>query len=213
MKKLLMLAAAAAAILPMTAQADPTANGQVTVHTKVEDTCAISGLSSFSGLGDVYEPFNNTAGGVFSGANAKVKFESGELVDPTTARAKSETQVLKLTAFCNHINHTVALQSQNGGLTTSSNPNSNGDFHRRIAYAAKISNWGGASADLAAFNTGGTLTTGVATISGGSSVVSLPSHSNTAKAALLTIQTAASTVPLVQGNYEDVLKIRLGAGF
>jgi hypothetical protein len=43
--------------------------------------------------------------------------------------------------------------------------------------------------------------------------VSLASHSTSTTAADLTIETVASTVPLVKGDYSDVLTIRLGRGF
>jgi hypothetical protein len=219
MKKLLMLAAATAAILPMTAQAagtNPTATGSVTVETRVEDTCAITGLTDGTGQGSVYEPFTNAAGGVSSAADAKLKFNSGVLVDPTTARAKSVPKVVKLSGFCNYGGHWVSLESQNGGLTTPSNATSNGVFNRRIAYNAKISNWGGVSADLAAFDTGidsTFLTTSNMVAKSGSTRVSLASHSTSTTAADLTIETVASTVPLVKGDYSDVLTIRLGRGF
>jgi len=219
MKKLLMLAAAAAAILPMTAQADtnPTATGSVKVDTRVEETCAISGLSNDSGLGGFTNGFNNTAGGLPNASSQPlVKFESGVLVSPTTARAIELEQVVKLSAFCNYGGHHVSLASQNGGLTTSSNGESNGVFNRRIAYNAQISNWGGVNANLAPLNTGTEatfLTTGAATVKRGSTRVERASHSTGTTAASLTITTVASTVPLVKGDYSDVLTIRLGREF
>ncbi len=227
MKKLLMLAAAAAAILPMTAQANtttangpfPTANGSVALETKVEDTCAISELSNGSGAAGFSGRFIDNSGGLTEATSQPlVKFESGRLVDPTNARAKAVSHTVKLKAFCNYARHTVSLQSDNGGLTAASdsNPTASGIFHRRIAYNANISNWGGARAVLAPLDTltGGTdLTSRTSSVKRGSTIVDLASHSDTANAAELTITTVASTVPLVQGDYNDVLRIRLGGSF
>lgn len=215
MKKLLMLAAAAAAILPMTAQAARPANGQVTVTTTVQETCAISGLNKGTkGASRVYQTFNNADGGVFQNADAAVKFESADLVNSTTARAKAVDQELELSAFCNFGGHTVALQSDNGGLTDIRNTGSNDDFHRRIAYTAKITQWGNFPGELAELDTPLTsLTTSGATPTKARSEVDREIHATKDKPAILTINTVAGNLPLVKGNYSDVLKIRLGGGF
>jgi hypothetical protein len=219
MKKLLMLAAAAAAILPMTAQADtnPTATGSVEVTTFVEDTCAISGLTDGGGDAGFSRQFINNNGGLATASTQPwVKFESGDLVDATNARATVASHIVKLSAFCNYAQHNVSLESEKGGLTTSDNASTNGIFNRRIAYNAKISNWGGVSGDLAPLNTGTDatfLTSNTTTVKRAFTEVPLASHSTGTTVADLTITTVASTVPLVQGAYSDVLKIRLGRRF
>jgi hypothetical protein len=215
MKKLLMLAAATAAILPMTAQADgnPTATGLVAVDTRVEETCAISELVGLTGVGGASNEFRNSIGGVTAPDQVRVQFQSGDLVDPITARAKSEIQVLKLSAFCNYAVHNVSLESRNGGLTNGAVVASNGAFHNRIAYNAKISNWGSVAGDLAAFSATGDMTKNVSERKRGTSPVDRAVHVTGATAASLTITTVASTVPVLKGDYSDVLTIRLGRGF
>lgn len=218
MKKLLLLAAAAAAILPMAAQAESTAYGQVTYKTQVGKTCAISGLKQGNGIGAV-EEFTNAEGGVAtkSLAKATVTFDEDELVDKTTARAKAVRQYVKLTAFCNYVGHKVSLESQNNGLTNDATVPSYGDFHNRIKYKARITDWGrvtGVSYDLALFETDGDLKTRIGSSKSASSAeITHAIHASGDKTADLLIETFGSTVPLVRGDYSDVLTIKLGASF
>jgi hypothetical protein len=213
MKKLLMLAAAAAAILPMTAQAARPAEGQVTVTTKVEETCAIRFLREGEGNKGSLRQSTTSTNGVATGANASLQFQGGELVNSTTAMVEEVSKVVLLSAFCNFGTHKVSLKSEKGGLTNTSNTGTSVDFNRRIPYTAKITNWNSPTAELAKFTVDGDPTTSSPAPKGAFSDVSSEYHATLANPASLTISTVAGTVPLVKGDYSDVLKIKLGEGF
>jgi hypothetical protein len=207
MKKLLMMAAAAAVILPMGAQAADTASGSVTLSAAAPNTCAIRGISG----ADVTTPFSNTAGGTDS-ASVAIAF-GGSAVDPLTARAIETTKSLTLDAFCNYA-HVVQLQSANGGLTNTATPQVVGSFARRIQYDAKLILWNSDNAGdtLAALPAAGEVNSGTASLTNGTaSSVTTPVNRSTAQVQITT--RAGTDNPLLAGTYGDTLRIRLGTGF
>jgi len=218
MKKLLMLAAAAAAILPMTAQAADTATGTVTLNADAAPTCAIRqitrGAAGF-GQGTYTDSVESTTGATT--AAATLDFNS-MLMNQTDATIQTVIeQDLYVDAFCNYAAHNVSLSSLNGGMiNTSGTPVTTGStFNKRIPYNARIRDWaGGPRAELDA--------TGTVTSSVGNTVTTLPSLVTGAfnssrrdgTRASIRIKTAAdASNPLLQGDYQDVLTIRLGAAF
>jgi hypothetical protein len=208
MKKLLMLAAATAAILPMTAQADATAYGKVNLEAKASNTCAVRGISG----AETY------SGGTVSGDKnpASVSLSLGsDVIDPTTAFTNSATKTLTLSAFCNYGDHHLSLHSKNGGLTNPASTPFSGVFHRRIEYKATLSGWGPTDASVEA---DGDLTSGASSAGGvsfgdseKSTKVTAATATTTAKLSITT--KANSTAPLLAGLYSDVLTVKMGAAF
>ncbi len=212
MKKLLMLAAAAAAILPMTAQAAGNASGAVTYTTTVPNTCAIYKLEK--GLGSGYtEPTYNVPAGSPTAAAATVTFNSNELVDENTAYAKYHQEQVNLGGFCNY-KHKLRLDSKNGGLiNTSTNEPATDNFSRRINYEAYISGWGPGAGKANLDTTGAALLT-ENTPSPTSGDLTIDVAATDAPNARLKISTFNDTSRrLLAGTYTDVLTIRLGATF
>lgn len=210
MKKLLMLAAATAAILPMTAQAEAIATGKVTYTATAADTCAIRGLTAGAGSGVTNPEFNNKNGGAAEAA-ATVTFSKNELINPDTAVSLQHSETVNLSGFCNYV-HSVQLESANGGLinTTNGTDLTVGDFNRRITYTANITGWGpGTIAPLD--TTDGVLTNAVATKKPGTAATGR-AQTNALNARLNITTVANNTNPLLAGTYSDVLKIRLGPG-
>jgi hypothetical protein len=202
MKKLLMLAAATAAILPMTAQADATAYGKVNLEAKASNTCAVRGISgdaTYSG---------DTVSGDKNPASVSLSLGS-DVIDPTTAFTKPATKTLTLSAFCNYGDHHLSLHSKNGGLTNTESTPISGVFHRRIEYKATLSGWGPTDASVEA---DGELTSGVSFgDSEKSTKVAAATATTTAKLSITT--KANSTAPLLAGLYSDVLTVKMGAAF
>ena len=218
MKKLLMLAAAAAAILPMTAQAAATVNGTINLVAEGKPTCAIRQITRGApgfGKGTYTDSVESTTGAT----TATATLDFGDLLmNQTDATIQTVIeQDLYVDAFCNYGDHHVSLTSQNGGLiNTSSTPVTlKSVFNQRIPYNARIRDWdGGPRAELDA--------TGPVTSSVGKTVDSLSSKVtgafNSSKRdgtrASIRIKTEAdASNPLLAGTYRDVLTIRLGAAF
>ena len=209
MKKSLMMVAAAAAILPMGAQAAP-ADGTVSMDAASPEICAIRGFSVDGGGSS----FNNPNGAADTGTLSLSFAETS--VDGTTARAVSTTKTLTLDGFCNYKDHILQLRSSNNGMTLQGDPGPvSGDFNRRIRYEASISNWG-STATIGKLEAKGSETNADRNIKDGDrATVDRAVNTSDAQKAVLTIKTLANTNsnPLLQGTYNDVLTIRLGGGF
>lgn len=202
MKKLLMMAAATAAILPMTAQADATAYGRVNLEANASNTCAVRGISgdaTYSG---------DTVSGSANPASVSLSLGS-DVIDPTTAFTKAATKTLTLSAFCNYGDHHLSLHSKNGGLTNTASTPVSGLIHRRIEYKATLSGWGPTDASVEA---DGDLTSGAS--SGDSEKSTKVAAATATTTAKLNITTKAnSAAPLLAGLYSDVLTVKMGAAF
>jgi hypothetical protein len=207
MKKLLMLAAAAAAILPMTAQAAESAEGAIALNANASNTCAIRGITAGSGT-VLATPFNNTTGGAAS-ATATLNL-GNDAMDPTTALTLATTKNLTLNAFCNYATHNVSLKSTKGGLVNAAATTTVGDFNRRIHYTANITGWDSTSA-VASFTTTGLLTSASESPDTGSSPVTAATNVTNANLVITTV--ADTTNPLLAGSFGDTLTVKLGAIF
>jgi hypothetical protein len=214
MKKLLMLAAAAAAILPMTAQAQSApaagdAAGNVTLNATAANTCAIRGLTSGMGTGDTVPEFISEFGEA-TGA-ATVIFKGNELINPVTAMTKGHQEKVVLSGFCNY-QHSVKLESQNGGLIAIANANvvPQGNFNRRINYTAKITGWG--PGEIAALATGNDAANGTSIPSSGAKTTGrAPTNALQGRIDMTFVEN--TTAPLLAGIYSDVLTVHLGTDF
>jgi hypothetical protein len=210
MKELLMLAAAVAAILPMTAQAAESAEGAIALNSIASNTCAIRGITAGRGPAGVVTtgPFTNTTGGVAS-ATATLNFNN-ELMDQTTAFTKALEKDLMLNAFCNYADHTVSLKSANGGLTNGAPTPTVGTFNRRINYTARVRDWA-PTGRVAELVTNGTLTESGTSSESAFTLVGPAINKTGASIRINTLPD--SSAPLLAGAYSDVLTVKLGAAF
>ncbi len=217
MKTLLMLAAASAAILPMTAQAAPKAEGVVTYKATNPNACAIYKLAKGPGTGvteptyPITPPTTGAFAGSADGAEATVTFENDELFNPASSFAKGHTETVVLGAFCNYT-HNVQLVSQNGGLINNGT-SATGNFGRRINYTADITGWD--SVAIAALDTTRSdrpVTNNSVAPKSGTKTESIRA-TDAPSAALNITMVANDSVRWLAGDYEDVLTIRLGTGF
>lgn len=219
MKKLLMMAAAAAVILPMGAQAADTASGSVTLTATTPNTCAIR---EFSVDGVATNNFADTNGGADAGTLAVTfgQTTGDSPVDLTTARAVARTRTVTLDGFCNYADHKIQLQSAFNGMTRNgqqNEPTASGDFNRRIQYNALIRFWGSANpddrfAELAA--DGPVATNATSQKTGTSSNIGKAVNTSGTQKAVLYINTLdTSSAPLLAGTYTDTLRLRLGNNF
>ena len=206
MKKLLMMAAAAAVILPMSAQAADSATGTVNLSANANNTCAIRGISAGAGTTLSSLPFADTAGA----ASATVALSLGDdAMNQTTALTSSTIKNLTLSAFCNYATHNVSLRSANGGLTNAATTSTVGTFNRRIEYTANITGWD--TSAVASLTANGVVTDATASQDTATSPVTAATNVTNANLAITT--TANATAPLLAGSYTDTLTIRLGAAF
>jgi hypothetical protein len=123
-----------------------------------------------------------------------------QFVDPNTALVTPSSLSLQFpNTLCNY-SANVSLKSQNGGLISSNGmtvASGSGAFLQNVPYTANLS-WG--SFNLA-----------LDTTSAHSTVVSNPTSGATAGNLTLTIATQASSLPVVQGTYQDTLMLKIGA--
>jgi hypothetical protein len=214
MKKLLMLAAAAAAILPMTAQADGNASGAVTYKTTVANTCAIYKLAKSEGTGYTAPTYNYDPKKPNAPVEATVTFKNNELVDAITLHAKYHQERVNLGGFCNY-KHSLRLVSKNGGLvnTSSTEVDEKSTFNRRINYEAYISGWGSGKGKASLNTTGALLLTDKSSkqVSGDRTDNVDATDTSTAQLKISTFND--TTRRWLAGDYEDVLTIKLGTGF
>jgi hypothetical protein len=214
MKKLLMLAAATAAILPMTAQAQTvnSATGTINLEADANPTCAIRGIIKGSRGQGTYTNSTNTNVDNTQTVVASLDFNN-LLMNQTNASTNGVIeQDLYLKAFCNYAGHTVSLKSQNGGMTNpASTVIADGSiFNKRIPYKARVRDWSltGPSAELTAT---GTVTDSVQTTVSAGTVVQRAVNTDNASIRIETVADASN--PLLAGTYSDVLTVKLGAAF
>ena len=123
-----------------------------------------------------------------------------QFIDPNTALVTPASLSLQFpNTMCNY-SAKVSLQSKSGGLVASNGSavaNSSGAFLQNVPYTVNAS-WGSFSLLLDT------------STSKGSTVVGDTSGA-TAGNLTLTIATAASTLPVPQGNYQDTLTLKIGA--
>lgn len=220
MKKLLMLAAAAAAILPMAAQAQNvnSATGRIELKANSNKTCGIREITKGSRGPGTYTDSTNTTVDNTKVVTASLDFGNG-LMNQTNATtngtvAKSEHDFY-LKAFCNYAGHTVSLKSLNGGLTNiAATAIAEGStFNKRIPYKAEIRDWNsGPFATLDAKGAGANPSTN----STQNTITAFTTPINTAvntDNASIRIETAPDSTPLLAGAFSDTLTVKLGAAF
>ena len=120
-----------------------------------------------------------------------------QFIDPSTALVTASTMPLQISnAMCNY-NAWLSVSSQNGGMT-SSNASTvvGGSFLTTVPYTVQAS-WG-------------TLTVTLDT-STGNKVAKTQAAGANAGALSLNFATVASTLPVVQGTYSDVVTVKIGA--
>jgi len=220
MKKLLMLAAAAAAILPMTAQATVnSAQGVITLTANSNNTCAIRAIIRGRDGAGTYTPSSNTTVNNLVDVTASLNF--GDLLmnqtnANTNASAANSGHDFYLRAFCNYAGHTVSLKSANGGLINTTGPQiaAGSTFNKRIPYQAEIRDWNsGPFAVLNATGAGadGSLTNAdVRTVTASSLITEKAVNNDNSS---IRITTAANSTPLLAGTFSDTLTVRLGSAF
>ena len=138
-----------------------------------------------------------TTGGQTNATYAANTITLTQFIDPSTALVTASTMPLQISnAMCNY-NAWLSVSSQNGGLT-SSNASSvvGGSFLTVVPYTVQAS-WGTLSITL--------------DTSTGNKVAKVQAAGANVGTLSLTFATQASTLPVVQGTYTDVVTVKIGA--
>lgn len=120
-----------------------------------------------------------------------------QFIDPSTALVTASTMPIQISnAMCNY-NAWLSVSSQNGGLT-STNASSvvGGTFLTTVPYTVQAS-WGNLSVNL--------------DTSTGNKVAKVQAAGANVGALSLTFATQQSTIPVVQGTYQDIVIVKIGA--
>jgi hypothetical protein len=178
---------AAATLLSPVVQAQESASTQFTITGTAPKVCAL--------------PSPVTTGTASNATFASNAINITQFVDPNTALVTPSSLSLQFpNTLCNY-NATVSLQSRSGGLVSnnaSTVANGSGAFLQNVPYTVNAS-WGSFSLLLDTSQ------------KGSSSTVSNQTNGATAGNLTLTIATAASTIPVLQGSYQDTLTLKIGA--
>jgi hypothetical protein len=186
---LLALPVLAAAILSsLTAQAQESASSQFTITGTAPKVCAL--------------PAPVTTGTATNATFASNTVTITQFVDPNTALVTPSSLSLQFpNTLCNYAAK-VSLQSQSGGLVSSNAStiaNGSGAFLQNVPYTASAT-WGNVNLVLDTSSSKGSALT-VSNDTGGATAGNLT----------LTIATAASSLPVAQGTYQDKLTLKIGA--
>jgi hypothetical protein len=175
-----------AAFLSAAAQADDSASTQFTITGTAPKVCAL--------------PVPVTTGTANNATFASNTINITQFIDPNTALVTPASLSLQFpNTLCNY-SAKVSLQSKSGGLVASNGSavaSSSGAFLQNVPYTVNAS-WGSFSLLLdTSTSKGGTVVGETAGATAGNLT--------------LTIATAASTLPVPQGNYQDILTLKIGA--
>ena len=179
---------AAATLLSPAAQAQDSASTQFTITGTAPKVCAL--------------PAPVTTGTASNATFASNTINITQFVDPNTALVTPSNLSLQFpNTLCNY-NATVSLQSKSGGLVSnnaSTVANGSGAFLQNVPYTVNAS-WGSFS-----------LLLDTSTSKGSTLTAANQTNGATAGNLTLTIATAASTLPVPQGSYQDTLTLKIGA--
>jgi hypothetical protein len=178
----------AALILPTVAQAQDSASTQFTVTGTATKVCML--------------PAPVTTGSATNATFASNTINITQFIDPNTALVTPSSLSLQFpNTLCNY-NAKVSLQSKSGGLVASNGStiaNGSGAFLQNVPYTVNAT-WG-------TFN----LLLDTTASKGATVTASNETSGATSGNLTLTIATAASSLPVPQGTYQDTLLLKIGA--
>jgi hypothetical protein len=185
---LISLLALAAVALPSTGVlADGSASTQFTVNAQAPNICSM--------------PSPQTTGTAMNATFAGSAVNITQFVDPNNARVVASTLSLQYPGTLCNYSTTLSIQSKNGGLVSSNATpvaSGAGTFLQNVPYSLQAS-WGPVNLLL---DTNG---------SNGSSVLAQGQSSGAISGNLtLNFATAASSLPVPQGTYQDTVLIKIG---
>lgn len=185
---LISLLALAAVALPSTgALADGSASTQFVVNAQAPNVCSM--------------PSPQTTGTAMNATFAGSALNITQFIDPNNASVVASTLSLQYPGTLCNYNTTLSIQSKSGGLVSSNATpvaSGAGTFLQNVPYTIQAS-WGPVNLLLD--------TTG----SNGSPVLAQTQSSGAISGNLtLTFATAANSLPVPQGNYQDTVQIKIG---
>ncbi len=179
---------AALTLLSPAVQAQDSGSTQFTITGTAPKVCAL--------------PVPVTTGTASNATFASNTINITQFVDPNTALVTPSNLSLQFpNTLCNY-SATVSLQSKSGGLVSnnaSTVASGSGAFLQNVPYIVNAS-WG-------SFN----LLLDTSTSKGSTLTAANQTNGATAGNLTLTIATAASTLPVLQGSYQDTLTLKIGA--